>query len=123
MRRLNRKVLERLEGSRRLGADATDLRQFSRAAVWSNARRGDQRGYVKLHALFDLETGAIREVEATQGSRHESPVLASLLAGVDDLEAFDADPGYLSRRDLRLVADRGGAPYIKPKRNSTLKAR
>jgi len=35
MRRLNRKVLERLEGSRRLGADATGLRQSSREGAWS----------------------------------------------------------------------------------------
>jgi hypothetical protein len=123
MRRLNQRIRERIEGSKRLGADATGLRQSGRAAAWSNARRGDRRGYVKLHALFDLETGAIREVEATPGTQHESPVLVDLLADIDDLEAFVADPGYLSRRNLKLVADRGGAPYIKPKRNSTLRTK
>jgi len=123
MRRLNRKIRERIEGSRRLGADATGLRQSSREGAWSNAGRGDRRGYVKFHALFDLETGAIKEAEATPGTQHESPILAGLLSDIDDIEAFVADPGYLSRRNLRLVADRGCIPYIKPKKNSTLKAK
>jgi hypothetical protein len=120
MRRLNQRIRERIKGSRRFGVDATGLHQSSCKGAWSNARQGDKRGYVKLHALFDLETSAIKEVEATLGTRHESPVLARLLA---DIEAFVTDPGYLSRRKLRLVADRGGTPYIKPKKNSIIRAR
>jgi len=123
MRRLNEKICEGLTGSGRLGADATGLRQSTREGAWSNTSEGDRRGYVKIHALFDLETGAIREVEATQGTRHESPVLAGLLAEIDDMETFVADPGYLSRRNLKLVAERGGTPYIKPKRSSREEAR
>jgi hypothetical protein len=121
LRRLNEKIRERLEESRRLGADATGLRQSTREGAWSGG--GDRRGYVKLHALFDLETGAIREVEATPGTRHESPLLSILLAGVDGVETLVADPGYLSRGNIRLVAELGGVPYIKPKENTTARAK
>lgn len=123
MRRLNQKILERMKGSKRLGADATGLRQSSREGAWSNASQGDKRGYVKLHALFDLESDAIKKVESTPGTQHESPILPSLLADVDDIEDFVADPGYLSRKNLRVIADKGGVPYIKPKKNSTLKSK
>jgi len=119
IRRLNQRNCERIKGPKRFGADAPGLRQSSREGAWSNARQGDRRSYLKLHALFDLETGTIKEVEATPGTQHESLIIASLLADIDDIEAFIADPGYLSRRNLRLIADRGGTPYIKPKKNST----
>jgi hypothetical protein len=62
-------------------------------------------------------------VEATSGREHEGPHLADLLVEIEDVEAFVADAGYLSRRNCRLVAERGGVPCIKPKRNSTIRAR
>lgn len=115
-----------MNASRSPGASEPTPQASANPAVnggWSNTRQGERRGNVKLHALFDLETGTIRDVEATPGTQHESPILASLLDDIDDLEAFVADPGYLSRRNLRLVADRGGTPYIKPKKSSTLKTK
>jgi transposase len=34
-----------------------------------------------------------------------------------------ADAGYLSRKKCRLIAEKGGAPYIKPKKNSLMKTK
>ena len=78
---------------------------------------------MKLHALFDLVTGDIREVEATQGTRYESPMLASFLSEIDDLEVFVTDPGYLSRRNLRLVSEKDRISDIRPKGNSVFQPR
>jgi hypothetical protein len=39
------------------------------------------------------------------------------------LEGFVADPSYLSRRNCWLVAEKGGTSYIKPKKNSLMKAK
>ncbi|MFQ6077233.1 MAG: transposase [Candidatus Bathyarchaeia archaeon] len=122
MRRLNRRILEGLKAARRLGADATGLRQSKQEPSWSSAGEESRRGYVKLHALFDLESGTIHAMEATRGSEHECTHLEALLADVDEVECFVADAGYLSRRNCRLVAERGGVPYIKPKKNSREKA-
>ena len=48
MRRLNQKVLEGLEPARRVGADATGLRQSKRDGAWSSANDDGRREYVKL---------------------------------------------------------------------------
>lgn len=47
--------------------------------------------------------------------------LPDLLTRLDDMECFVADPANLSRRNCRLVAEKGGTPYIKPKKNSLMK--
>ena len=123
MRRLNQKVLEGLEPARRVGADATGLRQSKRDGAWSSASDDGRREYVKLHALFDLESGAIQAMEATPGREHEGKHLDELLAALDEIEWFLGDAAFLSRRNCRLVAEKGGTPYIKPKKNSLVKAR
>ena len=58
--------------------------------------------------IHGLETVTIKEVEVRPEIQHDSSILASLLADIDNLEAFVADSGYLSCRNLRLIADRGG---------------
>lgn len=123
MRRLNQKVLEGLEPARRVGADATGLRQSKRDGAWSSANDDGRREYVKLHALFDLESGAIQALKATPGREHEGKHLEVLLDVVDEIECFVGDAAFLSRRNCRLVAEKGGTPYIKPKKNSLVKAR
>jgi transposase len=42
---------------------------------------------------------------------------------LDHIECLPADSGYLSRRNCRLVVEKGGTPYIKPKRNSLTNAK
>lgn len=123
MRRLNRKILERLKPARQVGVDATGLRQSRRDSAWSSASHSGRREYVKLHALFNLETRTVETFEATPGTEHECKHLEGLLADLDDVECLVADAGYLSRRNCRLIAEKGGTPYIKPKENSQKKAK
>jgi len=123
MKLLNQKVLEGLKPARRVGADATGLRQSKRDGAWSSASDDGRREYVKLHALFDLESGAIQAMEATPGREHEGKHLDELLAALDEIEWFLGDAAFLSRRNCRLVAEKGGTPYIKPKKNSTIRAK
>jgi len=122
MERLNQKVLEGLQPAKRVGADATGLRQSKRDGAWSSAGEEGRRGYVKLHALFDLESGAIQAMEATSGREHEGGHLEGLLADLDEIECFVGDAAFLSRRNCRLIAEKRGTPYIKPK-NSTPRAK
>ena len=123
MRELNRKILERLKPARKVGADATGLRQSRRDCAWSSASDSGRREYVKLHALFNLETRTVETFEATPGTKHECRHLEMLLANLENIECLVADAGYLSRRNCKLVAEKGGTPYIKPKKNSKIRAR
>ena len=123
MRRLNRKVLGRLKPAGKVGADATGLLQSMRNLAWTSASESGRREYVKLHALFNLETRAMETFEVTPGTDHECRHLETLLANLEDVERLVADAGYLSRKNCRLVAERGGKPYIKPKKNSLMKAK
>jgi len=123
MRRLNQKILERLKPAKRVGVDATGLRQFRRDCAWSSASDSGRREYVKIHALFNLETRTVETFETTLGTEHECRHLEGLLANLDDIECLVADAGYLSRKNCRLIAEKGGTPYIKPKKNSLMKAK
>jgi len=123
MEQLNRRILERLKPARKVGADATGMRQSKRDCAWSSASLGCRREYTKIHGLFNLETGTVEAFEATRGTEHECKHLPDLLTPLDDIECFVADPGYLSRRNCWLVAEKGGTPYIKPKKNSLMKAK
>ena len=123
MEKLNRKVLERLKPAKKVGADATGMRQSKRNCAWSSASPHDRREYAKIHGLFNLETGTVETFMATGGTEHECKHLPDLLKPLDDIEWFVADPGYLSRMNCKLVAEKGGTPYIKPKKNSLMKAK
>ena len=123
MKKLNRKILERLKPSGKVGVDATSLRQSIRDCPWSSTKEDGRRDYIKLHSLFDLEKRTVEAFKATSGTEHEGKHLEGLLAGIDDIECLVADAGYLSRRNCRLIAEKGGQAYIKPKKNSLMKAK
>lgn len=123
MKELNHKILERLGPARRLGPDATGMRQSKRDCAWSSTVNAGRKDYVKLHGLFNLETRALEAFEITAGTEHECNHLEHLLDGLDNIECLPADSGYLSRRNCRLVVEKGGTPYIKPKRNSLTNAK
>jgi len=122
MKRLNQKIPERLKPAKKVDPDATGLRQSRRDCAWSSTSNSGRRQYLKLHALFNLESRTLEAFEATPGTEHESRHLEGLLADLDNIECLVADSGYLSRKNCRLAAEKGGTPYIKPKKNSLEKA-
>jgi hypothetical protein len=123
MGKLNRRILERLKPAMKVGADATGMRQSKRDCAWSSASLDGGREYTKIQGLFNLETGTVQAFDATKGTEHECKHLPDLLTPINDIECFVADPGYLSRRNCWLVAEKGGTPYIKPKKNSLMKTK
>jgi len=74
--------------------------------------------------IIDLETLAILNLKVTEGTKHDSLVLEDLIRRIPKGSGeFVADSAYLSRRNLQLVAKKGRVPYIKPKKNTRLKAK
>jgi hypothetical protein len=70
---------------------------------------------VKLHLLIALRNLAILNLNITKGTRHDSPILKTLLKPVPK-GSGDAclDAAYLSRRNCNLIAKKGRTPIIKP---------
>jgi transposase len=62
----------------------------------------------------------------TDGYAHESPRFIPLLEKRPkgkEIGNLSADSGLLSRKNAQYVADYGGTPYIKPKKNVTARAK
>jgi hypothetical protein len=66
-----------LKPAKKVGADATGLRQSRRDCAWSSAGESGRREYVKLHALFNLETRAVETFEATREPSTSAGILRS----------------------------------------------
>ena len=100
---------------RGLAADSTGF-STQRYEMWLTAKGKRKRHkYVKLHLLIALGNLAILNLNITKGTRHDSPILKTLLKpipkGVGDA---CLDPAYLSRRNCNLIAKKGRTPIIKP---------
>jgi len=81
-----------------------------------------QRQYVKLHLVVGVQTQVVTAVRVTEGSAHDSPYLPALVketAARFCLLEVSADKGYLSRRNLAVIAGTGAVPYIPFKSNTT----
>ena len=107
---------------RGLAADSTGY-GINRYETWLTVKgKQRRRRYLKLHLLIALTNLAILNQTITNGTRHDSPILKTLLkpipSGGGDL---CADPAYLSRRNCNLIAKKGRTPIIKPKRNTTIR--
>jgi len=63
----------------------------ARDCAWSSAGESERRGYVKLHAPFNLETGAVETFKATNGTERECRHPEGLLEDLEDIECFVAD--------------------------------
>ena len=74
--------------------------------------------------MISLGSLAILKTRITKGSKHDSPMLHHLLKGIPKGEGIlCGDSAYLSRRNCNLIAEKGRTPYIRPKKNSKMKAR
>jgi hypothetical protein len=59
-------LLEMLKPAKKVGADATGMRQSKRDCAWSSASLDGRGEYTKTHGLFNLETGTVEAFEATK---------------------------------------------------------
>jgi len=55
----------------------------------------------------------------TKGTKGDSPILERLMKKIPNGRGcFCADPAYLSRKNCKMVCEKGRKPFIKPKRNT-----
>lgn len=60
----------------------------------------------------------IYSYEITNATKHDSPLLIPLLERIDDkIGNASGDKAYCSRENVQYVVDRGGKPYLMPKKN------
>ncbi|MCD6203136.1 MAG: transposase [Methanophagales archaeon] len=118
--RLEAEIQKIIPDSKVYGVDSTGLKQSKRTGAWSdkNNRRKD---FKKLHIIADLVNRAIVVQKLTEGRRHDSPVFKEMMDDVESVDKMTGDPAYLSRDNCEIVADKGGKPYFKPKKNVTPK--
>src|SRR3989337_241034 len=112
------------KGESQIAIDATGF-STKTCVKWRNIlHSGTKREWLKLHAAVTTVLKAIPSMEVTDGEASDSPQLAGLLCAlpIDDLEAVAADSAYLSRRNCSLIEALGAKPYIKLKRNVTLRS-
>lgn len=105
--------------------DATGISLMSRS-IWYNLRlkrKVDKRDCYKLHVAVSLHWGLIFNCRISDGRRHESPFLVSLLKPFKMLGMVIADKGYSSRKNLQYIVDKCGAPFIKFKDNVTARSK
>lgn len=105
--------------------DATGISLMSRS-IWYNLRTGSKvmkRDCYKLHAAVSLKWRLVLNFRISNGKRHESPFLISLLRPFKRLGMVLADAGYSSRKNLQHIVDKLGAPFIKFKKNSAAKSK
>jgi len=99
---------------------AVDSTGFStcRFVRWYDHKWGKEqvkREWVKLHTMTGVRTNVVTSVEVTDLRGADSPQFAPLVAATTEnftLRDVTADKAYSSRKNLQLVADAGGNPFI-----------
>ncbi|HXY42676.1 MAG TPA: transposase [Acidimicrobiales bacterium] len=90
----------------------------SRFVRWYDHKWGKEqskREWVKLHAMTGVLTNVVTAVEMTGYKGADSPQFPQLVADTAanfTLHDVTADKAYSSRKNLQVVADAGGNPYI-----------
>jgi len=105
--------------------DATGISLMSRS-IWYNLRlkkKVNKKDCYKLHAAVSLPWGLFLNWRISDGKRHESPFLISLLRPFKRLGLVLADAGYSSRKNLQYIVDKLGAPFIKFRENTTARSK
>lgn len=77
--------------------------------------------WLKCHLICGVITNVVTSVEITEGTTADSPQFETLVKDTAkhfNINEVSADKAYLSVKNLRVVADSGGMPYIPFKENS-----
>jgi len=84
-----------------------------------NKHRYTSHEYVKLHAAIEMKTRAIISFHFTRTNVHEVKQLEKLLEPLYEFGDVYADSGYLSVNNCWVIKEKGGTPFIRPKKNTT----
>ncbi len=96
----------------------------SRFVKWYNKKYGrvlDNHEWVKLHAMCGVRTNVVVGAEISGWASNDSPFMAPLVADAArnfHVAEVSADKQYLSRKNVDVVTQVGGTPYIPFKSNS-----
>ena len=105
--------------------DASGIRIIGRS-IWYSIRvkkRISRRECDKIHIAVCMDQMLILNWFITNGRKNDCPFFVRLLKPFKKLGLVIADPGYLSRKNVQYVVDKGGSPFIWLKKNVTLKAK
>ena len=99
---------------------AVDSSGFSSSVYdrWFDHKYGRElrRGkWVKAHLICGVHTNIVTSIEATPAWTNDSPYLEPLVRATArnfDISEVSADKAYLSRKNLAVIDEVGGAPYI-----------
>ncbi len=106
-------------------ADATGISNKYGNQRWMKIRHTKEeekhrKEYSKLHVISGVKTNVICSAKVTKGHVHESPLFKPLLddtAKIFNIKEVSADAGYLSRKNVKAIADIGAVPFINGKKN------
>lgn len=90
-------------------------------AKYSNPHVIDKKDWLKCHLTCGVVTNIVTSVEVTNGNASDSPRFKSLVeetAKTFKINEVSADKAYLSAKNLRVVSEAGGMPFIPFKENS-----
>jgi transposase len=82
----------------------------------------DKRVWRKAHVISGIKTNIITSVEVIDGNVGDSTQFPALVEAIKknfSIKEVSADKAYSSRRNLKIVADAGGLPFIPFKKNVT----
>lgn len=85
---------------------------------WYDAKYGKMRSenkWVKAHLMCGVKTHVVTSVEMTSGEANDAPQFVALVnetAKSFNIAEVSADKAYSTKRNLRVVQEQGGTPYI-----------
>jgi len=119
--RISGAPLQQVEQDFAIDSSGFSTCQFDR---WFNIRTGkdsDKRRFKKLHMTCGVKTNIITAINITPGNFADSPQFENLVKTTKemyDIREVSADKAYISRKNLQLVSDMGGIPFIPFKKNA-----
>lgn len=105
--------------------DASGIRIVGRSIWYSLKVRKliSRRECDKVHIAVCNDQMLILNWFITNHRKNDSPFFVRLLRPFKRLGIIVGDPGYLSRKNVQFVVDRGGSPFIWIKKNVTARAK
>lgn len=129
LRKVNLMIVSEIERGG-LAVDSTG-KSTNMFEPWSTIRKEDglQKGYLKLHAVADIDTRAIIDFEITDANVSDIRVFREFLDRLPGSRGGDggrssvcADAAYLARDVCTAIEDLGYVPLIMPKSNTSKRA-
>ena len=108
-----------------LSIDSTGYKVSNRGD-WMREKWNRRRGYVKLHIAVDVKSKKIVSFEVTDESAGDSREFETLVEKASErgsIARIYADTAYVSRANFNLLHSLNAEAAIKPRKNSSCKAR